>query len=128
MCPGQSFGDLERNVEGIFNRQRPPPDTTAQRRALDELHGNEHDAVRFADLVDGRDIGMRNRCGSTRLAQEPLAPFLIGDDVWGEDLQGNWTTKILIFGSVDHTHPTLADLGEDSEVGKGGPFHRLSDD
>jgi hypothetical protein len=31
-----------------------------------------------------------------------------------------------IFGSVDHTHPTLAEFGEDAEVGQSPSFHRVS--
>jgi hypothetical protein len=87
---------------------------------------NEDNTVRLADLINGCNVGMRDCRRRTRLAQEPGPSLLVADDVGGQDFQRNRATEVLVFGSVDHTHPALANLGEDSEVGKGPPFHRRS--
>src|SRR5262245_16425210 len=128
MCPRQSLRDLNADCDGVLDWQRTLADPAAQRRAFDELHGNEDHAIRLADLVDGCDVWMGNGGGGTRLAQKPGTPIFVGDDVRGENLQRNRTPQVLVLGPEDHTHPALADFGEDSEVGKGPSFHRLPTD
>ena len=67
----QRFGDLPRDADGAFERQalrRQLP----QRRALDELHRDVAIGVDDAGLVDGDDVGVVERRGERRLAQQPI--------------------------------------------------------
>ena len=51
-----------------------------QRLALDVLHGDEAVPVRIADVIYGADVGMVERRGRLRLAQQALAGHVVGGE------------------------------------------------
>ena len=57
------------------SRQPALGDEPVERLALDELHGQEVDAVGFLDRVDGDDAGVVERGERLRLALEALEPL-----------------------------------------------------
>ena len=115
----QSLGDLGGNSQGILDRQRASVYEGAQRLPLDQFHRDEDSTSRLADFVDGCDVGMRDRGGRARLAQEPKPPLLVTHHLRRQDLQGHQTAQILVFGLVNHAHSTFADFLQDAEVGEG---------
>ena len=52
-------------------------DLVAQRYAIDVLHGDEVEAVCFANLVDVRDVWMVERRGRGRFLFEAAHPILV---------------------------------------------------
>ena len=57
--------------------ERRVSDTLAQRRAVDELVGDEGSARRFADVVDSDDVRViQRRCGFG-LADEAVQPVAV---------------------------------------------------
>ena len=68
---GQSDGD----VQEVIKRKAFLGDALAERLPLDELHGEEVEAVGFLYGVDGDDVGMvegRHRLGFPLEPHEPL--------------------------------------------------------
>ncbi len=77
----------------------------------------------LVDLVDGADVGMVVRCGGLGLANEALLALLVLDEMRREELQGDETIELEIFGLVDHAHAAASDLGDDLVVGDGFTDH-----
>ena len=65
--------DLHAVAEDRLRRQPGLHAQRAQRLALDQLHDDVELAVGLADLVDGADVGVRQRGGRARLAEQILA-------------------------------------------------------
>ena len=61
----QSVGGLSENSEQTLERRAPDVNLHAQRRALEQLHGNVVDrltvSLTFADLMNSEDVGMIER-------------------------------------------------------------------
>src|SRR5262249_34072973 len=53
--------DLPRHIERRSQTQWPTPHLIAQRLAFDKLADDVMRAIRFADLVNGQDVGMVER-------------------------------------------------------------------
>src|SRR6266480_3047718 len=73
-----SAGDLQGDVDGRESVKRPgAANTHLQRFAFHQFHRAEALAVLFADaeMVNGRDIWMPQRCGCPCFAHEPFACF-----------------------------------------------------
>jgi len=60
---------------------------------------------------------MVHRGQGLRLALESRQSFGIGCDVGGQDLEGDVTAQLLILGTVDLTHASLAEQGGDLVMG-----------
>src|ERR1700692_216876 len=68
----QGFRYLHAKFQGFLDRKRFPMDVTAQRFAVNELHGDETSAVLLADVIDGANAWMiYSGCGA-RLAATPV--------------------------------------------------------
>jgi hypothetical protein len=58
---GERAGHLERHIDRIRGRQPAAGDARSQRFAIDELGGDEADAIRTADIVNREDVWMVER-------------------------------------------------------------------
>jgi hypothetical protein len=79
--------------------------------AFDELHRQIRDAGRFADVMNGDDVGMRQHRGGSRFELEPPARVVVGQ-VGRKDLERNRAAESGIARRVHLAHPAGADLGE----------------
>ena len=71
---GESLQHLDHEIQFALERQRlAQRDQRAEVTSVDQLHGDEQLPVRFAQVVDGDDVGVLQGAGGASLAQQPLA-------------------------------------------------------
>jgi len=64
---------LDRDVELPLQRERIAQcDHVGEIASLDQLHRDEQLALGLAEVVHGDDVGVLDRAGGARLAEEPL--------------------------------------------------------
>ena len=119
---GQSVRERYGDVEEFGKLETAVRDRTLETLPLDQLHGQEVETVGLLDRVDRDDVRMPQGGHRAGLALEALQSLGVRGDFPRQDLQCDRATEIEIFGPEDLTHPALAQLGGDLEVGK-----RLSD-
>ncbi len=78
-------------------------------RPGDVLHGDVEQAVDLARVVDRDDVGMRERGGDARLAQEALAEVRVVGQIGRDDLQRGAAAQGLVLGQVDDAHAAPTD-------------------
>lgn len=88
-----------------------------------QLHGDEGDAAVLLHGEDGDDVGMVERGDGLRFLLEALAARG-GGHLRRQDLQRNLPAELDVFGDVDLSHASGADLLQDPIVGEGPPDHR----
>ena len=80
---GESLGERRRDLEDPLDRHPALGDELVERLPLDELHGQEVDAVGLLDGVDGDDPGVVEGGEGLRLALEALEPLRAGGHLRG---------------------------------------------
>jgi hypothetical protein len=74
----EGAGDVGDDFQSPFQRQVSVAKAFAQFPPLDQFHDEEQESVfGLAEIVDGRDVSVVERCGQTRLALESRAEFLV---------------------------------------------------
>src|SRR6516164_3695363 len=84
--------------------------------AVQELHDDERLALVFTNLMDGADIRMVEGRRSTRLTLEALERRPVARHVLRQELQGDSTAELGVFGLVDHAHSAATELLQDAVV------------
>jgi hypothetical protein len=113
------------------NRQRASVEAPAQRFAVEELGDDEGPAVVGADVVDGEDVGVRDRRNRARLAFEPREAVGVLRERVRQYLDGDRPVEARVAGLVDLAHPACADgkldlvRTETRAGGKGHEYPRL---
>ena len=102
----QRIGDLKRSIECLVDRQRAMRQPLRKRVAVEQLHHQEVDAVRIADVIDNTDVGMPQRGGGARLAVEPIAKRAILAQMFRKDFDGDRAAEPRIRRAIDLPHPT----------------------
>ena len=105
---GQAIGGLAGVVHGLAHRQWPGVEPLAQRAALQQL---EHDVAVLlgaAEVVDGQDVGMRQRGHGLGLALEAREGRGIVGHLRRQDLQRDIAVEARIAGPVDLAHAARA--------------------
>jgi hypothetical protein len=69
-----------------------------------------------ADIMYGADVGMVQGRGRSRFTLEALDGGLIVPEVRRKELESDEPSEPKIFGLVHHTHPTAAELFEQTVV------------
>jgi AcrB/AcrD/AcrF family len=123
--PVESVRDLRGVAHDLLHRERPDRLMLTKRLTFDKLHGDEAHPFRLADLVDGRDPGMRDRGRRPGLAQKALAAGLAPRHLGTQQLEGDCSLQALVLGPVDDAHATLAEPGQDPEVRDGAAFEPI---
>ena len=103
-------------IDGTARIQRTSGDDVRQRLAGHELEGQEQLALVLADLVERRDVRVRERRRRARFLQEPLAAIGIAGDLGGEHLDRDGAAKPGVASAIDLAHPAGADPIEDFVV------------
>ena len=119
MCGVERLGDLGEELDCAPGLERAVlgHDACARSVALDVAHGEEEQAVLISRLVDGDDVGVIERGGDPRLAQEALAEALVLGELGGDHLERDLASEPLLLGAVDRAHPPSADEGLDPVAG-----------
>jgi hypothetical protein len=79
-------------------------DEGTQVRAGDVAHRDEGDAVLLARVVDGDDVGVVERGGDLRLAEEALAGGGVLDELGADDLQRDGALQQQVRRAIDDAH------------------------
>jgi hypothetical protein len=122
----EGVDDLDGQREKNLHLQRTSGDAVLQRHAGEELHGDEGMAILFSNVVNGADIGVvQGRCG-LRFALKAGEGLGIAGNVIGQELEGYEAMQASVFGFVDNTHATAAQLFDDAVVRDGLTDHWFS--
>ena len=106
---------LRGDPEKRFRRNRPVRENLPQRPAVDELHGDELDAVGGTDVVDGDEVRVVQRRGRARFLLEPLDPLGVRGDRGGQHLESDVASEPRVARSVNLSHPAGSESGDDLE-------------
>ena len=110
----ERLGDLARQRQRPFDRQRP---LALQQRfeifPLDELHRDELEVARLAEVVDAQDVLVGDAAGQQDLALEPFEDLGARRHVGADHLQGDVALQLAVVGPVDGPHAALAQDGGD---------------
>ena len=101
----------------------------AQRRAIDEFHGDEMRAGLLANFVDVRDVRVIQGGGSLRLLNEAPHSILVGRHIRGQNFQRHPPPQLRILRQIHLAHSALANLGADfiaAEFCAGGNIHLVA--
>jgi predicted MFS family arabinose efflux permease len=116
---GQGIGELHREIDGAAGIERPAGDGCRQALARDELEDEKQPPLIFPDLVQRRDIRVRQRCSGARLSQDAFTPIGIAGESWRHHLDRHGPAEPRIARAVDLAHPAGADSVEDLVVPDG---------
>ena len=73
----QGAGDLDTELQRLFERQRSPRNLVRERFALEVLHHEERRSLVLADVVNGADVRVIELGHRACLAFEPLAQLRV---------------------------------------------------
>ncbi len=112
----ESVGDLQRDAQGLFERESTSPETRGQILALGQLHGDEVGPAVVAHLVDAGDVGMVQGGEHLGLALEAGEPLGVLGEGGRQHLDRHLATELGVLGAVDLSHAAFTELGGDLEV------------
>ena len=110
----QRVRDFDPQRQCCFEFEGASRDHVLECYAIKELHNEESAAVVLADVVDRADVGMVQSGRSLGFAAETLEGLMVLGQVIGEELQSDEATETGVFGFVDDSHSTAAELLYDS--------------
>ena len=112
---GHTRAELPRDLQRLVGGR---PAHASQRRghvlAVDVLHGDEDVAVRLADVVDPRDVGMRDGSRDLDLVAEAQQFARVGGDTFGQQLQSHRLAQLQVVRAVDLAHAPTAEHADDA--------------
>ena len=110
----QGRRQLRADGDGLRQRQlRIALEPLRERHAVDELHRDVGQAVLFTDVVDGDDIGMRERPGALGLANEPDPVVLVARQFGLQNLDRDGAIDFRVVRLVHRGHrPRPEDPGD----------------
>ena len=118
-----SVGDLLAVADHRLHGKAIFRNLLGQRTPADEFHYDVTLAVGFAHVIDGANIGMVQRGGCTRLANQKRASVFVVVQFIGKELQGYVATQPVIMRAIDHAHPAGTDFFDDSVMRDGLVTH-----
>ena len=110
---GEPVGDLAGEIEELARGQGPLRDQLAQGLAFHELHRHPGHGLRYADVVDGDDVGIVERGRGFGFALEPRQVRGVGSQLRGEHLDRHAPIQSRVARRVDFPHSACADWRQD---------------
>jgi hypothetical protein len=112
---GHGVGEGDREREEPLHREAVGRDRLAESLSLDELHGQEAEAVLLLEgTVEGHDARVAERGDRLRLALEALDLLGVGCHLRGEDLEGHPPVEPRVLGEVHVPHAPRAERLQDA--------------
>jgi myo-inositol-1(or 4)-monophosphatase len=105
------------DVQHVGDRHLLAADLLAQRLAVDVLGGDVVDAVGFADVVDGDDVGMVQRRGRAGLALEAADALLVLGEAHRQELERHLAPQTVVLGEINLAHAAGAEKALHPVVG-----------
>ena len=112
VCVGKGVRDLDSEIDGAPRVERSAGDEPASTSRRERIQRREDVTLLFANLVERRDVGMRERGGRSNIRQESLAPRRIGGDVCGQYPDCDCPAEARVAGAVQVAEPARADAVE----------------
>jgi hypothetical protein len=116
---GEGVRELHREIDGAARIERPAGDGGREAFARDELEYEKQPPLVFADLVQRRDVRVRQRCRHARLGQNAITRIGTAREGWRQHLDRDRPAEPRIARAVDLAHSTGADPVEDLVVPDG---------
>ena len=116
-CAASSASAIcDAQLQEFFERQRLTVDVSAQRFAVDELHGDECVAILLADVVDGANAGMvEGGCGAC-FATEAVERLRLLRQLFRKEFQRHRAFEAAILSFEHDAHAASAELLYDTVV------------
>ncbi len=105
----QGLGQLDADLEHHLDAEALLGHQGVERAAVEQLHGDVGITVGHADVVDGDDVGVRERAGGLGLAQEAGGVFAVRAQLGLEHLDRQVALDVRVIGAVDVGHGAFAD-------------------
>ena len=122
----ESTGDLNSEFEQAREIERFSGDVVFESLAFEQFHGDEGTAFKFADIVDGANIGVIQGRGGARFTAKAFDGLRVLRNIVGQEFQGDVAAETRVFGFVDHAHATAAEFSEHVVVRNIAANHRGS--
>ena len=103
-------------IDRSLDAERLVADQAAKRLVAHQLYDDEGHTVLLADVVDRGDVGVIERSREPRHLMESRATLRVSSQLWRQDLEGDIAIESRVGRLVDHTHPALADLLDQTVV------------
>ncbi len=113
VCFGQGVNDVHRHRQRLAKTERTPAQSGLERLAIHVLHRDEEQPVGFAHFVHGADVGMVERGGGARFANQPGSRVGVGRCFCRKELQRNMPAELGVVSEVDLAHPARPEPGAD---------------
>ena len=131
-------GDLDEDVEGFVERERPARDAIGEGLSFDQLEGEVAAAAGFLEAVDRGDVRMVQRGQHPRLTLESLQAIRVRGNILGQSLERDGAAEAGVVGEENHAHAPAPDFavyliganggaGLDGHKGRRVSFPRHSD-
>jgi len=109
--------EAERDVDGLWNRQRAAVQTPRQRFAFQKLHRQEQVPVGIADVEDLTKVRVVDGRRSPRLPPESFARRRV-EQIGRDALERHAAFEPLVEGFIHDTHPAAAKLADNAVLRK----------
>ena len=117
MRGGETFGDLDGDVDGIRQRQRATANAIGEGLAFVVSHHDEDATVGgLFEAVNRADVRVVEGGGGTGLSQNPLALFFGVGYPFREELEGDGALQFDVESPIHYAHATGPEKAEDLVV------------
>ncbi len=115
----ERVGDFDCESQEVFDVHGAAVDAVLERLAIEKFHGDEGVAILLADIVNRADVGMVQCGGGLRFTLESRQSLWIAGDILRQKFQRDESLEARVFGLVNDTHASAAELFDDAVVGEG---------
>ena len=105
--------DLTGVIDGLAARECHAAQRVAQRMALEQFHHRVGHAVVAAEIVNGEDVGVRERSDRVRFALEAGQPIGVGGECRRQDLDRDLPPQLRVARAIHFAHPAGAERVQD---------------
>ena len=109
----ERVGDLDREAEGLIDRNRAAGDAVGERLAVEKLHHQKIALAIATDVVERADVRMIEARDRARLALQSRAELRVRGELGGEDFHRDVAPEARVDGAIDLAHATRADRADD---------------
>jgi hypothetical protein len=119
----EGVGDLDADIDNLGNLEHAAAEAIVERVSLHPLHDDERLALMFTDVVNRADVGVVQPGRRSGLDPKPFNGLPIAGEVFGNELEGDLSSKPGVVGPIDDAHAAGAELIDDPIVRNGFTDH-----
>ena len=114
----QSFGDLDSNLQRLRDRQFFVFENFAQSFSLDVFHRQKKTPFVFAEIVDMRDVRMRNGGSGAGFPLKTADQRVVFGERVRQNFDGDFSFEFGVFGEKNHARAAAPDNFQKFVTGK----------